>query len=391
MAQRLTWCEISRDALLGNLAEFRRLVGPGCRLAPVVKANAYGHGMELAARVFVDGGADALCVNDVWEAQRLRGAGIETPLVILGNVTPEQAGDVAATGAEVTAYDRELLTALDRAGREAGRGIDVIIKIETGTNRQGVGIDDAAELVSTAAGLDWVRINGLSTHFADIEDTTDHRFARGQLARFNEIVASLKTRGLDPAVRSVGNSAATILWPEAHLDMVRVGIAAYGMWPSTETFVTAALTHRNQLAIRPAMTWKTVVAQVKNVPAGEYVGYGRTFRTTHPTRIAVLPVGYYDGYDRGVSNMAWVLVNGRRAQVRGRVCMNMVMVDVTDIPGVAPGDEVVLLGSDGEEEVTAEQFASWAGTINYEVTTRIAESVPRKEIPGKDSRKEIQR
>lgn len=383
MSERLVWCEVSRDALVGNFGEFRRLVGTGCRLAPVVKSNAYGHGLELAARVFQEGGADALCVNDVWEAECLRESGIRAPLVILGNVSPDQAEAVAVAGAEVVAYDGGFLKALDRAGRAAGRPVEVILKLETGTNRQGVGLEEARVLVTMAAGLDGVRIAGLSTHFADIEDTTDHAFAREQLARFNEVAGELRSAGLGSILRTVGNSAATILWPEAHLDMVRVGIGAYGMWPSTETFVTAALTQRNQLALRPALTWKTRVAQVKDVPAGEFVSYGRTYRTTHPTRLAVLPVGYYDGYDRGVSNMAWVLIKGQRAQVRGRVCMNMIMVDVTDIPGVGPGDVAVLLGSDGDESIPAEQFAVWAGTINYEVTTRIAESVPRIEI-GED-------
>jgi len=301
-------------------------------------------------------------------------------VIILGNVPPEQAEEVVELGAEVVAYDRDLLVALDRAGKAAGKTVKVMVKLETGTNRQGLRMEEAWKLVSLAAELDGIQLAGLSTHFADIEDTTDHTFAREQLDRFNAGVDILKTRGLKSVMRSVGNSAATILWPEAHLDMVRVGIGAYGMWPSTETFVTAALTHRNQLALQPALTWKTRVAQVKEVPAGEYVSYGRTFRTTHPARLVVLPVGYYDGYDRGVSNMAWVLIRGRRAQVRGRVCMNMIMADVTDIPDVTVGDEVVLMGTDGDESIGAEQFATWAGTINYEVTTRIAESVQRIEV-----------
>jgi len=222
-----------------------------------------------------------------------------------------------------------------------------------------------------------VEIAAVATHFADVEDTTDHAYARRQLATFREGLAALREEGLPNLKGDIANSAATILWPEAHVDMVRVGISAYGMWPSTETFVSAALTHRDRVVLRPALTWKTRVAQVKTVPAGKYVGYGRTYRTTHDTRIAVLPVGYYDGYDRRLSGAAYVLVRGMRAQVRGRVCMNMVMVDVGDVPGVRAGDEVVLIGRSGDDAVTAEQFASWAGTINYEVTTRIAESVPR--------------
>lgn len=379
MAGRLNWCEVSRSALASNVAEFRRLVGPSCRLGVVVKANAYGHGLVLASRIFVAAGADVLCVNDLWEAERLRGAGIEAPIVVLGWVPPAHAPDAAALGATVVVYDREVLDALDAAGRAAGRPIDVHLKVETGTNRQGLKLDDVRALAARARNLSGVRVCGLSTHFADVEDTTDHSFAKSQLARFREAADALAADGVRLTERNLGNSAATILWPEAHMDMVRVGISAYGMWPSKETFVSAALTHRDRVVLRPALTWKTVVAQVKVVPAGEYVGYGRTFRATHDTRIAVLPVGYYDGYDRRLTG-AHVLVHGRRAQVRGRVCMNMVMADVSDVPEVAPGDEVVLMGAFGDEAVTAEQFAGWAGTINYEVTTRIAESVPRVEV-----------
>ena len=377
MPERLTWCEISRDALVANIAEFRRVVGPACRLAPVVKSNAYGHGLTLAGRVFVEAGADALCVNDLWEAACLRDAAIAVPLLVVGRVPPEQAPDVVGLGATVIAYDRELIEALSAAGTAAGRDVEVHLKVETGTNRQGLRLAELCELAACARGLPRVRVTGLSTHFADIEDTTDHSFAREQIARFREASDALRAGGTVLTARNVGNSAATILWSEAHLDLVRVGISAYGMWPSRETLVAAALSHRDRIVLRPALTWKTRVAQVKTVPAGEYVGYGRTFRTTHPTRIAVLPVGYYDGYDRRLTAAAYVLVDGRRAQVRGRVCMNMVMVDVSDAPDVRAGDEAVLLGTGGGDAVTAEQFAGWAGTINYEVTTRIAESVPR--------------
>jgi alanine racemase len=200
------------------------------------------------------------------------------------------------------------------------------------------------------------------------------------MVRFLAAADVARAEGLAPDELNLANSAATILWPETHLAMARVGIAIYGMWPSKETQVSAALAHRDGIVLRPAMTWKTRIAQVKDVEAGDWIGYGRSYRTTHPTRLAVLPVGYYDGYDRKLSNLAYVLVGGRRAPVRGRICMNMTLVDVTDVPGARAGDEVVLLGAQGADAVTAEQFAAWADTINYEVTTRIAESIPRKII-----------
>jgi len=404
MAQRLTWCEISLGALQANLAEFRRLVGPACLLAPTVKANAYGHGLVLASKAFAEAGADVLCINDLWEASILRAAGLALPLHVVGRVTPEQAPEAFGLGVSLVAYDRGLLDALDAAAAGSGRRIGVHLKLETGTNRQGVGLDEARHLVRHASGLRGVAVVAVATHFADVEDTTDHAYARQQLATFRAGLAALRDEGLPDLKGDIANSAATILWQEAHLDMVRVGISAYGMWPSPETFVSATLTHRDRhlpsaqaeatgfhgklspepnpprddlVILRPALSWKTVVAQVKTVRAGEYIGYGRTHRTTHDTRIAVLPVGYYDGYDRGMSNAAYVLVRGTRAQVRGRVCMNMAMIDVSDVPGVQAGDEVLLIGRSGDDAVTAEQVAAWAGTINYEITTRIAESVPR--------------
>jgi alanine racemase len=377
MPQRLTWCEVSLGALKANLAEFRRLVGPSCALAPVVKSNAYGHGLVLAARAFADAGADLLCVNDLWEASVLRGAGLTQPLHVLGRVEPGQAAEAITLDVSLVAYDAQVMQALDEAARGAGRMARVHLKLETGTHRQGVDLGEALLLVRHAAGMAGVTINAVSTHFADVEDTTDHTFARRQLAAFHEGLAMLRAEGLPHLKGDIANSAATILWPEAHGDMVRVGISAYGMWPSSETLVSATLAHRDRVVLQPALTWKTRVAQVKTVPAGTYVGYGRTYRTTHDTRIAVLPIGYYDGYDRGMSNTAYVLVRGMRAQVRGRVCMNMLMIDVGDVVGVEAGDEAVLIGRTGDDAVTAEQFAGWAGTINYEATTRIAESVPR--------------
>ena len=164
------------------------------------------------------------------------------------------------------------------------------------------------------------------------------------------------------------------------MDLVRAGIACYGMWPSTEAYVSAVVAGRERCDLRPALTWKSRIAQIRPTPAGEYVSYGRTFRTTHPTSLAVVPVGYYDGYSRSLSNLAHVLVRGVRAPVRGRVCMNMIMIDTTHIPDASAGDEVVLLGRQGDEQVTAEQMAGWADTINYEITTRINERIARIEI-----------
>jgi len=377
MPKPLSWCEISFRALENNIREFERIVGSLGKIAPVVKANAYGHGLELCARVFEEIGIRNLCVNELSEAIKLRSLGVESRIFVLGYIPPCDAEEAVETCCIPVVYDLEVLTALDEASRKRGKTLEVILKLETGTNRQGLRIEEAKAFFGKAKALKHIEIAGLSTHFADIEDTTDHSFARMQLRRFKDAVQTLLDAGLSLKIRTVANSAATILWNETHMDLVRPGIAVYGMWPSTETFVTAALTMRHKIRLEPALTWKTVVAQVKEVPAGEFIGYGREYRTTHDSRIAVLPVGYYDGYDRGLSNLGYVLIHGKRAPVRGRVCMNMIMVDVTDISGVKPMDEVVLLGRQGTDEVSAEALARWAKTINYEITTRIAEHIPR--------------
>lgn len=372
----LTWVDVSRSALQHNLRQFRA-VAPRSLLAPVVKANAYGHGLLQAAIAFVEAGADWLCVNALYEAYALRTAGISLPIYVLGYVSCDEMEALCALDCRTVVYNTETVRRLSAAAVRRDVVMPVHIKLETGNNRQGLKADEAVELARLIRALPGVELEGVSSHYADIEDTTDHSYAQQQLARFRETCEALAAAGMSPRIRNFSNSAAAILWSETQFDLVRIGISAYGMWPSKETFVSAVILGRDKPQLRPALTWKTVVAQVKDVRSGEFVGYGRTFRTTHPTLLAVLPVGYYDGYGRGLSNLAHVLVNGQIAPVRGRVCMNMIMADVTDAGGVRAEDSVVLLGSDGEECVTAEQMASWAGTINYEVTTRINERIPR--------------
>ncbi len=318
----------------------------------------------------------------------MRAAGIDAPLYVCGPVLPGQASALVAADARVVVYDLAQVEALAAAGRAGGRPIRLHVKVETGNHRQGLPAGEAVALGERIVDTDGVLLEGLATHYADIEDTTDHRFARGQLAAFHDAAACFAERGIAPPIRHCANSAATILWPQTHADLVRVGIAAYGLWPSTETYATALQMHAQAVAggrddeaflpvLTPALTWRARIAQVKTVPRGAYVGYGRTFRTTSAMETAVLPVGYHEGFDRRLSNLAHVLVGGVRAPVRGRVCMNMTMVDVTDAPAAAPTVAATLLGTDGSERVSAEQLASWMGTINYEVVSRIHPSLPR--------------
>lgn len=369
-------CLIDRDALTQNMATLKRGLAPGAEIAAVVKSNAYGHDVRIAWRAFVKGGATWLCVDSLHEAADLRDDGYSGNLFVMGHVPPMHAKAAQALNVRVMIYSKAQADAFGAAANEASAPMRLIMKLETGTQRQGLTLPDAIDLARYIRRFPYLILEGTCSHFANIEDTTDHSFALAQLKAFNDANAALKAAGFDIRLRTIANSAAGILWPETHFELVRAGITCYGMWPSAECFVSAKLLHKD-IALRPALTWKTIVAQVKTVPKGALIGYGCTYQTTHDARIAVLPVGYYDGYDRSLSNLAYVLIRGQRAPIRGRICMNMCMTDVTDIPGVNPGDDVVLLGAQGSETISAEQLAAWAGTINYELTTQIQTSVPR--------------
>ena len=360
----------------------RRRIGPEVALGVVVKSNAFGHGLSPCAREFLAAGADWLIVNFVQEALELRQAGIDAPIYICGNVSAAQAQRVAAARASVVLYDWDVAQAIAQTGRETGVPIPVHLKLETGTHRQGLPLADAIALARQISQLEGVVLEGLSTHYADIEDTTDHRFALEQWEQLEEARRVFSEAGFEIPMVHSANSAATILWNQTHGSMVRVGIAAYGLWPSKETYVKVLQTFADRGEgfipnLQPVLSWRARVVQVKQIPTGAYVSYGRTFRANHPMRIAVLPLGYHEGYDRRLSSIGYVLIEGQRAAVCGRICMNMMMVDVTHLPNVQVGAVATLLGADGDERVSAEQLASWMGTINYEVISRIHPAQPR--------------
>lgn len=369
------WVEIDRSAVEANLASFRRLVGPDVRLMPVVKANAYGHGLLEAAGIAAGSGlADWLGVNALEEGLALRRAGIRLPVLVLGYVPRDGLAAAARAGLRLTVYNMETVRELARLGPR--RPLPIHLKLETGTNRQGVGLEQAARLARAIGRCRRLKLEGYSTHFANIEDTLDRSYPQAQMERYRSMIERLEGMGLGAPLAHTACTAAAVVFPQTRRSLVRIGIGFYGLWPSRETMLTAASIHP-WLKLEPALTWKARVAQVKEVPAGSYVSYGCTYRTTRRSRLAVLPVGYYDGYDRKLSNAAHVLIRGRRAPIRGRVCMNLCVADVTDIPGVKVEDEAVLLGSQGRERVSAEQLASWIGTINYEVVSRINPLLPR--------------
>lgn len=368
----LTWVSVSKDSLKDNIYQFRKIVGKDKILCPCVKSNAYGHGIVDASKTFLKAGADWLSVNSIYEAETLRKAGIDAPIYILGYVPLDSLEQAISLDLRMVVYNKETIDAMGSIKKP----VKIHLKVETGNNRQGLLLNDLVEFAKYINQFKNIEIEGIATHFANIEDTTDHSYAELQLNRFNEAVKALSDFGIKIPIRHSANSAATILFPETRFEMVRPGISCYGMWPSKETYISYLKEVGEGFELKPAFTWKAKIAQIKTIPVGEYIGYGCSFKTSHETRLAILPVGYYDGYDRCISG-AHVLIHGKRASLRGRVCMNIIMVEVTDIPEAKVEDEVILMGKDGEEEISAELFAQWAGTINYEVTTRVNERIPR--------------
>ncbi len=368
-----TWIELDRAALLHNVRALRQRVAPAAFMA-VVKGNAYGHDMAGVART-LHNEVDWFGVNSLDEANGLHAAGATRPVLILGATAPERLGEVVRAGFRQVLFEHDTGVRLANEAERVGMRARVHLKVETGTNRLGLRGGAIAALAADTRARPSLEIEGIYTHYANVEDTLDDSYADHQLRRFNESVAEVELGGPVPIKHSAA-TAASILYPQTYFNLVRVGIGLYGLWPSSETEEAARRTGVD-LDLRPVLTWKARVAHLNDVPFGEPVGYGCTYVATRPRRIAVLPVGYYEGFSRGLSNRGRVLIGGRVAPVVGRVAMNMCMVDVTDIPGTAVGDEAVIIGRQGERAITAEDVADLLDTINYEVVTRISPSVPR--------------
>ena len=374
---RLQWVEINGSDLRHNMYQFRSLIGDSRKMTVVVKSNAYGHGLLEVSRLASENGADWLGVNSLEEASALRRSGIDLPIILLGYVPLDQLEEAVKNDLRLTVYNTETVEELGKITSALKTNVYLHIKAETGVHRQGIKGEDLLPFIEKIRAYPYLKIEGLSMHFANIEDTTDHSYAQRQLERFIEYVNLLGQNDIDIPVKHVACSAATILFPETFFDMVRVGIGVYGLWPSKETYLSCIQDKREPVDIKPVLTWKTRIVQIKDVPEDAFIGYGCTYKTTRPTKLAVLPVGYYDGYDRLLSNASYVLITGKRAPVRGRVAMNFITADVTDIPGVQLEEEVVLLGRQGQERISAEHLASLCGTINYEIVTRINPKIPR--------------
>jgi len=338
-----------------------------------VKANAYGHGLLEVANVSSKHGVDWFGVDSVEEAELLRRNRINSPLLILGYIRLAQLSRaVHLNETRIGVYNKETIKKLGGLRKK----ILIHLKLETGTARQGVAPEKVMEFLHLIKKYPLIKIEGLYTHFANIEDTNNHQFALKQLSVFNYVVKQLENSGLKINYKHTACSAATILYKKTHFNLVRPGVGVYGLWSSPVTLL-AARKVKQQINLKPVLSWKTVIAQIKEVKKNESVGYGRAEKVLRDSRVAIIPVGYFDGFDRGLSCLGHILIKGQRAKVIGRVCMNMFMVDVTDIKNLELEDEVVLLGGQGREEIKADEIAEKLGTINYEVVSRINPQIKR--------------
>lgn len=376
LVQPKTWVEISRSAIRQNIRAFKKHLGKKVRLMTVVKSNAYGHGLVEFALEAQKSGTDWFGVDSLDEALQLRQAKIRLPVVVLGYTAPERFIQAAKADISLTVYSMTAVHTL-RNWKNRGSRLRVHLEIETGITRQGLEGKELLVLADALRKLTCVEIEGAFTHFANIEDTTDTAYADQQLRRFHQAMKLLEGIGIEPPVRHTACSAAAILFPQTYFTVARVGISSYGFWPSKET-QAVAVRSQTRLPLRRVLSWKTRIAQVKQVPVGTPISYGLTEKVQRSSKVAVIPIGYWDGFDRGLSRVGHVLVRGRRCKVLGRVCMNMCMVDVTDVPGVKEADEVVLIGRQRGEEILAEDLAAAISTIQYEIVARINPFIPRR-------------
>jgi alanine racemase len=368
----LSRLDISAEAVRNNYRQFCRVAGKH-RVAPVLKANAYGHGLKQIYDALKGEGMPWLCVNYLTEAKALRDYGFTGRILIVGPPVERDLPFAAEIDAEMTLGNPQVVDAWIKAKKKCR----IHVKVDTGLSRQGFLPSEIAPIAeSLKPHKD--KVVGIATHFANVEDVTEHAYADHQLAEFQKAKKVFEAAGFSLLAHAAASAPALIL-AASRFDLVRVGISLYGVWPSSITRVSYLQLNDKVLDLKPVARWITEVTTVKAVKAGQYIGYGCTFRSIRDMRIAVLPVGYYEGYPRiAGENASYVLIRGKRCPLVGRICMNMMMVDVTHLDRVEVGDPVTLIGEDGGDQVSAGDVAGWSKTIHYELLSRIHPEIPRQ-------------
>lgn len=365
------WAEVDLAALRENLAWIRHHAGSAVKILTVVKADAYGHGLKAIAAALMQSGTDLFGVANLAEARAIRSVGRGWPILMLGPCLPEEVDSAVRDDVMPTISSPAEAKWFSAAAQRCQRQIGVHVKVDTGMGRLGTRPEDAVALVKQVARLPGLRLEGLYTHFAAVED--DVELTRRQLAIFCRVLDDLARVGLQPPVVHANNSGGLLWEPGATFNTVRPGLLVYGVFPPGRRAVHPALQRR----LRPALAWKCRVGFVKEVPAGTALSYGHTFTAPRRMKVATLTAGYGDGFVRAASNRAEVLIGGRRCRVLGRVTMDQMLADVSSVSRVKPGDEVVLIGEQGRERIGVNELATWFGTVPWEVLTGITYRVPR--------------
>jgi alanine racemase len=363
-----TTAEVDLGALVYNYHQLRRFAPASVKFLAVVKADAYGHGAIPVSKKLEELSADFLGVARVQEGVELRNGGIKKPILVLSGIYQEEVEEVLDYNLTPMVYRLEIAEALSAAANKRGKKIPVHLKVDTGMGRIGVLAEEAPAFANRVRKFKNLEIEGIASHLSTA-DEGDSAFAAEQLERFSRTIEEMRRLAIDPPFCHIANSAALVNLPAAHFNLVRPGIMLYGSYPSPSL--------KDKVSLRQVMSWKSRIADLKKLPAGYPISYGRTFITQRPSLIAAIPVGYADGYHRLFSNRGEVLIKGMRAPVVGRVCMDWTMVDVTAITGVEVGDEVVLMGNQSGREITPEEMGGWIGSISYEILCSVGKRVSR--------------
>lgn len=367
---RRVYTEINLDAIKHNIIEIQKLLKGKSKVMPIIKADGYGHGAVPIAKFLQEEDIDKFGVATIEEAVALRKNNIHKPLLVLGYTPNNQVIDLVKYDLIQTVFKYSMAEAISKMAKECNKNVKIHLKIDTGMGRIGfLPNKESIELIKNIYNLPNIEIEGIFTHFSKA-DEVDKTYTKHQLSVFNKFVRDLEEVGVCIPIKHAANSAGIIDVEEAHFDLVRLGIATYGLYPSDDV-------NKRIISLKPALSLISHIIYIKEVEKGTYISYGGTYKTKDRAKIATIPVGYGDGYDRGLSSKGRVLIRGQYAPIVGRVCMDQFMVDVTNIKGVADDDEVVLIGKQGEKNITVDEIASLIGTINYEVVCQLGKRIPR--------------
>ncbi len=367
-----TWIEINQRALKNNYSIFRRLIGPKCLLMSVVKSNAYGHSLIDFSRATESLGIDWFGVDSIVEAESLRKAGLKKPILVLGYTLESKIGNAFKNNISLTVSDFSTLKNLKNI-KIHGHKLKIHIKVDTGMHRQGFFVSEIPAVIKILKSQPNIILEGVYTHFSSAKNPAFPSATFNQIEQFKKAIDLFESAGFKGFIKHTAATSGTIIFPQSHFDLVRIGIGLCGLWPSKETKEA----FREKIKLEPVLSWKTIVGQIKSLPKGSKVGYDLTETLDRSSSVAILPIGYWHGFPRSLSSIGKVLIKGNEVKVIGRVSMDMISVDVTDVKNVKVGDEVILIGRSEKSEISVDDMAYLSDTINYEIVTRLNPLIKR--------------